>query len=46
MTSFQIVLVLDAMNWERYQSIGKLIAHVPSQVGSVEEYFQIISPQV
>ena len=46
MTLFHIVLVLDAMNWERCQSIGKLIAHVPSQVGSVEEYFRIISPQV
>ena len=45
-TLFHIILVSDAMNWERYQSIGKLIAHVPSQVGSVEEYFRIISPQV
>ena len=45
-TLFHIVLVLDAMNWERCQSIGKLIAHVPSQVGSVEEYFRIMWPQV
>ena len=46
MTLFHIVLASDAMNWERYQSIGKLIAQVPSQVGSVEEYFRIISLQV
>ena len=45
-TLFHIVLASDAMNWGRYQSIGKLIAQVPSQVGSVEEYFRIISLQV
>jgi len=36
----------DTLNWQKYQSISKVIAHVPKQASTPEAYYSVISKQI